>query len=387
MTIKNKTMKKEIIILGDIEMGGGTFTDDFISDKTLSKVIYSLCNKNVPVDLVLNGDTLDFLKCPYIENQKVTYPRHITSEISLAKLRLIYQAHTPVFEALKRFATEQKNRLFFIIGNHDPDLVHPEVQERIKTLLDVSGNVFFSFYYNEHGVHTEHGHQYDFLNKVNEEHLFLNYKGQRILSIPWVAFGIISKFMSLKEEYPFLERITPKLLIFSHHKSAAKIIHTRAIEYFLKSAIYYPIRYYYDPTYTFPKELFREFYRRIKNIHWDIDEIVDVFKKKRRKQLHRHKIYVFGHVHKKYVEEKGSMTIIHPDTWRDEYFLDTKNRELIPKTKKYVQIMVDNDDTLRWQLVNCPVKRTPFHFDDVIRDEKKYIRLAAEEEGYNFNFS
>ena len=53
-------MKKEIIILGDIEMGGGTLTDDFISDKTLAKLIYSLCNKNVPVDLVLNGDIFAF---------------------------------------------------------------------------------------------------------------------------------------------------------------------------------------------------------------------------------------------------------------------------------------------------------------------------------------
>ena len=71
--------KKEIIILGDIEMGGGTLTDDFISDNTLTKLIYSLCNKNAPVDLVLNGDTFDFLKCPYIVNNAASYPRHITS--------------------------------------------------------------------------------------------------------------------------------------------------------------------------------------------------------------------------------------------------------------------------------------------------------------------
>ena len=100
-------MNKEVIIIGDIEMGGGTLTDDFISDQTLSRLIYSLCNKNVPVDLVLNGDTFDFLKCPYIENQVASYPRHITAEISLAKLRLIYNAHTPVFEALKRFVAEK----------------------------------------------------------------------------------------------------------------------------------------------------------------------------------------------------------------------------------------------------------------------------------------
>ncbi|MEK6853376.1 MAG: metallophosphoesterase [Nanoarchaeota archaeon] len=375
-------MLKEIIILGDIEMGGGTNTDDFISDKALSRLIYSLCNKNIPVDLVLNGDTFDFLKCPHIIDGKATYPRHITSEISLAKLRLIYRAHTRVFEALKRFAAEKKNRLFFIVGNHDPDLVHPKVQEEIRVLLDSCDNIIFSFYYNEHHVHAEHGHQYDFLNKVNEQRLFLNYKGQRILSIPWIAFGITSKFMYLKEKYPFLERIVPKPAIFSHHKAAAKIIHKKAIEYFLKSMIYYPIRYYYDPTYTFPREFLKEFYRRIKNVHWDVDEIIHVFKRKRRKKMHRNRLYVLGHVHKHYVEEKYGISIIHPDTWRDEYFMDDRTKELMPKTKRYVQVIVHDNYNLQWKLVICPVNRSTFHFDDVVSDEKKHVGLAAAEEGY-----
>ncbi len=378
-------MNKEIIILGDIEMGGGTFTDDFISDKALSKLIYSWCNKNTPVDLVLNGDTFDFLKCPYIVNNTVTYPRHITSEVSLAKLRLIYHAHFPVFEALKRFAAEKKNRIFFIVGNHDADLVHPEVQEEIKNILNSFENIIFSFYYNEQGVHAEHGHQYDFLNKVNEEHLFLHYNGQKILNIPWVSLGLISKFMILKEEYPMLERITPRPALFSHHQSVEKVLARHGIKYLLKSLIYYPIRYYADPTYTFPRELVREFYRRLKHVHWDVDEIVTVFKKKRKRKLHRNKIYVLGHVHKRHLEQNGKITIIHPDTWRDEYFLDTHTRTLTPKSKRYVQIIVENDQNLTWKLINVPVQRTVFHFDDVIRDEKKYVGLAAQEEEYGKN--
>ncbi len=379
-------MKKEIIILGDIEMGGGTITDDFISDKTLAKLIYSFCNKNMPVDLVLNGDTFDFLKCPYIVNNAASYPRHINSEISLAKLRLIYQAHTPVFEALKRFAAEKKNRTFFIIGNHDPDLVHPEVQESIRSILNGHENILFSFYYNEQGIHAEHGHQYDFLNKVNEEHLFLAHKGQKILDIPWVSLGLISKFMLLKEQYPMLERITPRLTIFTNHKSVEKILTRHGLKYLLKSLIYYPIRYYFDPTYTFPQELVREFYRRWKHVHWDIDEIVTVFKKKRKAKLHRNKIYVLGHVHKHYTEQNGKIIIIHPDTWRDEYLMDAQTRQLTPKSKRYVYISVERDQNLKFKLVNVPIQRSILHFDDVIRDENKYVRLAAQEEGYEKTF-
>src|SRR3989344_4905067 len=267
-------MNKEVIIIGDIEMGGGTLTDDFISDQTLSRLIYSLCNRNVPVDLVLNGDTFDFLKNPHFINNSEFNPNTLTTEIS---------------------------------------------------------------------------------------------------------------FLNLKEEYPVLERIIPRPAIFSHHKAVNRIINRRVIEYFVKSLMYYPLRYYYDPTYTFPRELVREFYRRVKNVHWDVDEIVDTFKRKRRKALHRNKLYVFGHVHKRYLEEAGDIVIIHPDTWRDEYFLDTKTRNLIPKTKRYVQVTVSDDNTIKWKIINCQLNRSTIHFNDLVRDEKKYAKLAAEEEGYTMN--
>ena len=88
-------------------------------------------------------------------------------------------------------------------------------------------------------------------------------------------------------------------------------------------------------------------------------------------------------MHRRYLEEYGDIVIIHPDTWRDEYSLDAKTRELIPKTKRYVHITVNDDNQVQWKIVVCPVIRSAFHFDDVIRDEKKYLKMAAEEEGHS----
>ena len=45
---------KEIIVIGDTELGCGDLHDDFISDKLLSKLIRSLAKKKHPVELVLN---------------------------------------------------------------------------------------------------------------------------------------------------------------------------------------------------------------------------------------------------------------------------------------------------------------------------------------------
>ena len=57
-----------------------------------------------------------------------------------------------------------------------------------------------------------------------------------------------------------------------------KKISWRSAEYILKSLIYYPLRYFYDPTYSVPHNLIKEFYRRFKKLHWEVDEIIHVFK-------------------------------------------------------------------------------------------------------------
>jgi len=377
-------MIKEIIILGDIELGAGTLTDDFISDEALSSVFLDLSKQEHPIDLVLNGDTLDFLKCPYIENDNKTYPRHITEEVSLNKLVGIYKAHKKVFDALKEFCQKKKNKLFFIIGNHDHDLFFKKIQTRIKYLLRSHSNIYFRLQYHYHNVYAEHGHQYDFLNRINPKRPFLSYRKQKILNIPWVSLGVISGFMSLKEEHPFLERISPYPVLFSHHKVVLKKLSWRSLDYVLKSTLYYPFRYFYDPTYyTMPRELFREFYRRIKSVHWDLDDIVEKFKAKRkwRKRL-QNKVHVLGHIHKKYVEEKEGWVIIHPDTWRDEYILDEETRKLTPKKKKYVLIQISEENELNWKVVEVPIVRSTFDFDIVIKDEIKYLNKAAMEEGF-----
>ena len=377
-------MKKEIIILGDVEMGAGTLTDDFISDKTLFKLISELNKRKHPVDLIFNGDTFDFLKCPYIKAKKKSFPRHITEEISLTKLDLIKEAHKIIFDVLQKFVRQKKNRLFFTIGNHDHDLFFKKIQTKIKRILKSRGNVYIRNQYKYHGVYAEHGQQLDFLNRVNVRRIFVTYKGEQILNIPWVAFSLISKFMDIKEEHPFLERIVPYPLLFAHHKVLLKKMNWRSAEYLFKSLLYYPFRYFYDPTYyTIPRELLREIYRRFKSVNWGVDDIVEKFKSKRRWQKRlQQKVHVLSHVHKQYIEEKDDWVIIHPDTWRDEYILNVDTGKLTPKKKKYVQIILEDDDSLQWTVVDVPIKRSVLDFDEVSKDEIKFIKKAAKEEWF-----
>ena len=187
--------------------------------------------------------------------------------------------------------------------------------------------------------------------------------------------------MNLKEEHPFLERIAPKPTLMDLHKDIVKKISFKTAWYLLKSLFYYPIRYFFDPTYSYPRELLKEFYRRFRKAHWDVDKITTIFKIMRRKTLKRNKIIVLGHIHEKFIEDKAGRVMIHPGGWRDEYHLDKESRTLIPIPKRYVQVLISEED-INYQLIEHPIKRTYVNFDKVVKDEIKYIKLAAKEEGF-----
>jgi predicted phosphodiesterase len=377
-------IEKEIIILGDVEMGAGNLTDDFISDDAITELIRELRQRPHSVDLVLNGDTMDFLKCPYFKHNQLIYTRHVTEDVSLSKLKLIYKAHQRVFNALRKFVAIKRHKLYFIIGNHDMDLVYKGVQKEIRELLGKKRNIYFKMKYNNNQVYAEHGNQYDFLNRFNTRRLFLKYKKETILNPPWINFSLMSKFMDLKEEHPFAERISPKPTLLDLHRGVKNKITKKTIKHFLKSVFYYPLRYIFDPTYSYPREIINEVYRKFKKTHFDIDKIIKVFKIKKWRTIRRNKIIVLGHDHDKLVEDKDGRVIIHPGSWRDEYLLDKETKKLTPIPKRYVQILT-GETGLNYQIIDFPIKRSILNLDAVIKDEIKFIKLAAKEEKFTLS--
>ena len=367
---------KEIIVIGDIEMGAGTVTDDFISDKKLSELILELSKRAHPVDLVLNGDIFDFLKAPYKLTPKPMYTRYVTEEVALAKLRLVFNAHRRVFDALKKFAESKGKAIYFIIGNHDLELAFNGVKKELKKKIGKQVH-FPGLVYRKHQVYVEHGHQYDFATVINPKMLFVDHNGKKILNNTFVAFTVISALIPLKEEHPFLERIKPIPHLLAFYRPVGKKVNRRVASYFLKSILYYPLRYYADPTYTFPTKFIQEAFSRIRTVNWEMVDVVSIFKKRK---LRKDKIFVLGHIHDKYIEETKKRVILRPGSWRDEYYLD--EGYLFPRRKRYVQIIVNEDGKLDWNLVAYPIKRSSLKFYDVVRDERKFLDMVRKEEGY-----
>jgi UDP-2,3-diacylglucosamine pyrophosphatase LpxH len=283
-------MKKEIIILSDVEMGAGTLTDDFIADNTLMQLIIKLSKKKHAVDLIFNGDTFDFLKSPY-KLKPARYTRHVTKEVAVDKLKLAYAAHKDVFDVLRAFVAHDNKTIYFIRGNHDLELAFPAVKHHLQKLLNSKDRVKFpGLFYRHNGLYVEHGQQYDTGNFLPPKELFLTHQGKKILNNTFTAFGVISSMIPMKEKHPFFERIKPWPLMMTLHKPIGKEVNRTVIKYFLKGLFYYPIRYYTDPTHSFPRSLIREFLWRARQWNWEIQDIVPLVKRKK-----RDKIIVLGH--------------------------------------------------------------------------------------------
>lgn len=366
---------KEIIVFSDVEMGAGNLTDDFIADKTLARVIRTFGAKKHPVDLVLNGDTFDFLKCPFTLKPRAEYTRYVSADVALAKLRLVYKAHRRVFHALRDFVVREGKSVYFIRGNHDLEIAFPEVQHELQKYI--GRNVFFpGLVYDHHGAYIEHGQQYDIANFIHPRRLFTRHRGEKILNNSFSSFTVISALIPLKEHNPFLERIKPWAVLLTLHTPIGKKVNRTIALYFLKSLFYYPLRYYDDPTRTFPRQFVGEFIRRVRQWDWDVTDYLPVFKKKRKLK----KVIVLGHIHEKYVEQGREHVIIRPGTWRDEYTVDQFTGEVQPAGKRFVRITVNGG--IRWAVVAMRNRRKPIKFVDIVKDEKKYMRMAKEEEGY-----
>ncbi len=366
---------KEIIILGDIELGGGTLTDDFTADNILCEIIAKISKKENSVDLILNGDTLDFLKCPYIDEfMRKSYPANITSNIALTKFDLICKSHKKVFDALKEFVQNKKNKLFFIFGNHDYELHFAEVQNEIKKMLEEKKNVHFKMYYFENEVYAEHGQQYDPGTEINVHKIFRKHKGEIELNIPILISNFTGHFMHIKENHPLLERIDRTDPLFNMHKQIKIIMYWAFMKYFAYNFFFYFYKFIYRGHFwTYLKNITRAILSVFSAEETNISPYFSPAIKKHKDA----KIVVFGHLHEKTIDTIDNKLVFTLDTWRDEYSLNKKFGVLIPKTKRYLEIKSE-DNNLNIQTVDLVPKYGKLNFKNAVKKEIEFIKKIKE---------
>ncbi|MDH4468702.1 MAG: metallophosphoesterase [Bacteriovoracaceae bacterium] len=213
---------KTIVVLSDLHLGAGQFRmdlrnplEDFFFDRELIDLFHFFSSgiyKDRKVEIVFNGDYIDFLATPFVDY----FEDEFWSETSaITKLNLVRDAHREVFIAMANFVKVKDKKIVYVVGNHDAEILLPGVRE---TFLS-----FFPENLREHvlvpevdtysptpGVYLQHGHQYERAHNFDPKNAFTEDSlGKRYIIPTWGAYyctHIINKF---KTERSYINQIQP----------------------------------------------------------------------------------------------------------------------------------------------------------------------------------
>jgi UDP-2,3-diacylglucosamine pyrophosphatase LpxH len=223
-SLQKNNVKKTILVISDLHLGAGLIVnkrknvlEDFHYDKELIEFIEYHSGglyQEREVELIINGDFFDLLAVPYVPY----FDDEFWSEkAALDKLKMIIDAHPGVIEALKDFLSFPSNKLVYIIGNHDAELVFEslrdhitglfaeEDQHRFQILLNAEGH-----YVPEEGVVLKHGHEYELAHHFDpDKSIVEDIEGNKYFIPPWGSYYVTQVINKFKEGRDYINAVRP----------------------------------------------------------------------------------------------------------------------------------------------------------------------------------
>ncbi len=337
-----------VVVLSDIEIGAGGVTDDFPQSAALADYLQRYNEppwRDIAVDLVLNGDTFDFLKV----DVDGAYPRHITAEVALAKLSRVHAAHGAFFDGLRAFAEHSSapRRIYFIVGNHDPELLFVAVQSRIKALIGGRVDAHFPGFSVAIGdLWIEHGSQADPLFAMNPHRLFGSHHGRRILNLPFGTVGIIDVALPMHPELHFLDRLRPREAVMERLPAFRELILGRYRRYWTRD---FWRDFAADPTRHVSWTMLKEIAYRFVSEDPDVS-VAQAY----RTQLStdgRYKVRCVGHEHCPGWWSYGNRRLVRTGAFRNEFMMHGDAEELDHIRPVHAEILLRDGRVHRSRLV------------------------------------
>lgn len=208
--------KKIKLVVSDLHLGKGrvlpggglNFLEEFyFGDKLVEFLSYytSGIYADVEVELIINGDFLNFLQVDY----KGHFLTVLTEQVCMEIMKTILDGHKRVFTALASFAAKPGNKIVYIIGNHDQAMLWPACREYLNQV--VKSNIHYKnivHYFD--GVHIEHGHMHEAANRMDPRRFFLKKDlAEPILNLPFGSHFFVEVVLKIKRKYPFIDKIRP----------------------------------------------------------------------------------------------------------------------------------------------------------------------------------
>lgn len=327
---QRNNVKKVILVISDLHLSAGkmfkgkrNLLEDFHYDNELIDFLNYYCSgdyEQVEVELVINGDFLDFLAVPYVE----FYDDEFWSETAaLAKLKMIMKAHGGVLEALKTFLATPNKRIVYIIGNHDAEFVFDSLKEKFLNYFgELRKNFILSNSISTHiptkGVCIQHGHQYERAHQFDQENAIVEtLNGEKYFIPPWGSYYVTNVINKYKQERSFINAVRP-------------------IKHFMIHGIlfdtFFTVRFMLSNFYYFVMVRFWHFYmvkRSLKEVLGDLLrelELFQDFETLTRQFFEKHtdsRVLIVGHTHNPTLRIFNDGTIfINTGTWTRMVNLD-----------------------------------------------------------------
>ena len=208
--------KKIKLVVSDLHLGKGihldngsinSFEEFYYADRLVEFIQYysSGAYKEYDVEIIINGDFLNFLQVDY----KGHYLSVITETIALEVLKSIVNGHPQVFRAMGDFLSQPHRRITYVIGNHDQGMMFQACRDYLDQVIGHRlqyKNIIYFF----DGVHVEHGHMYETANRMDPKKFFLK-QGlpEPILNLPFGSYFFVELVLKIKERYPHVDKIRP----------------------------------------------------------------------------------------------------------------------------------------------------------------------------------
>lgn len=339
-----------LIVLSDIEMGAGGVQDDFPQSLWLGELLASYNDtpyRDQQVDIVFNGDTFDLLKTSW----NGQYPRHITAEIAAGKFERVAQAHPGFFAGIRAFLEHERapRNVHFTVGNHDYELLFPEVQAAVRRHTGLGDQVHFPGFVTTFGdVRIEHGAQADTLFAMDPERPFTFLKDQPILDLPWAAVALLDVAMPLHPVLYALDRIKMRRRVFELLPEVRTLITDAYWSYWTRD-FWRDLLQRGDPlkrvSWTMLREVMYRFHTFDPHVHME-NRYQDLVTNDPRWRLicigHQHEPGWWSHLDRK---------VLRTSCFRNEFLMDTTGRITYQMPKVYAEITLREGRAVRSQLV------------------------------------
>lgn len=323
-------IEKLILVISDLHLGAGkmykgkrNLLEDFHYDNELIDFLTYFSTGHyaeIKVELVINGDFLDFLAVPYVE----FYDDEFWSEkAALEKLRMIMSAHQGVLRAMRRFLQSQGKTIVYIIGNHDAEFVFDSLKEEFcnyfgedKDKITMSNDI--TTYVPVKGVCIQHGHQYERAHEFDPKNSIIEtLSGEKYFIPPWGSYYVTNVINKYKQERSYINEVRPIKQFLIH----GIIFDTFFTLRFMLSNFYYFIMVRFWHFYMQKKslsEVFEDIFRELE-LFQDYESLTRHFFEKNTDA----KVLIVGHTHAPTLRlYSDGTTFINTGTWTSMINLD-----------------------------------------------------------------